>query len=149
MAKVGRLDLLRDLFPRVVITESVQDECLRKESPDALEIRKALDASWIECLANPNPVRELPKGLGPGEDSSIQLALMQPTTTLLLLDDRLARKDAHRRGLQFIGTAMLLLMAEERGLIDRAEQVAGAMAAKGYRISKDLISAIRQDPDRP
>lgn len=144
LAKVDQLDLLYHIFPKVVITESVRDECLCKDSPDACEIRKVLEERRMECLPDPAPAHVLRKGLGTGEYSSIQLALVNPTTTLLLMDDRLARKEAHRRGLQFIGTAMLLLMAEEQGLIDQAEQVAAAMAAKGYRISKDIFSAIRR-----
>ncbi|MES9902278.1 MAG: DUF3368 domain-containing protein [Sedimenticola sp.] len=148
LAKVGRLHLLHDLFPRVVITESVRDESLYKETPDAHQIRKALDDSWMECLPDPDSFCELRKGLGSGEYSSIQLALVEPATTLLLLDDGLARKEARRQGLQFIGTAMLLIMAEERGLIEKAEPVAVAMAGKGYRISEAIFRLIRGETDK-
>ncbi len=65
--------------------------------------------------------------------------------SLLIVDDRLARREAQRLGLSFIGTARVLWIAEQRGLIRSAEEVAGHMAANGYRISPSLLEKIKSE----
>jgi len=59
------------------------------------------------------------------------------------LDDALARKEAYRKGLRFIGTAMVLCLAEEKKLLKSAEQIAEKMSAVGYRISPQIFKLIR------
>lgn len=142
LAKIGQLRLLYDLFPSVVITESVRAECLKKETEDAEFIREATEA-WLACVPDPEPVIKLMRGLGSGECHSIQFALHDPDSRLLLLDDALARKEAGRKGLRFIGTAMMLCLAEEKGLLKSAERMAEKMAAVGYRISPQIFKLIR------
>jgi predicted nucleic acid-binding protein len=45
LAKIQQLDLLKDLFSNLLITQAVADECLRCSSSDAVLIRQAIDAS--------------------------------------------------------------------------------------------------------
>ncbi|GAB6042382.1 DUF3368 domain-containing protein [Endothiovibrio diazotrophicus] len=44
------------------------------------------------------------------------------------------------RGL--FGTVRVLLVAEQRGLIESAESVVNGMAARGYRISAELLRSV-------
>jgi predicted nucleic acid-binding protein len=146
LAKVSRLQLLAELFPAAAITDSVRIECLRKRTADARVIQRALSDNRIVCIPDPMPAHHLMKGLGQGELSCIQLALQDPDSKLLLLDDALARREAYRKGVRFIGTAMLLYLAEKEGFLDSAEEVAEQMSAHGYRISVQIFEIIRGKP---
>ncbi len=61
------------------------------------------------------------------------------------MDDRLARRYALKRGLNIVGTARLLDLAERLGKIDSAEHRIIEMADCDYRISVDLLKSIRQE----
>jgi len=89
--------------------------------------------------------RKLPltPSLGPGESEAILLA-MAHESSLLIMDDRLARRYVLRRGLSLIGSARVLLLAEEQGMIESAQDAVEAMAANGYRISPALLDVIRR-----
>ena len=63
---------------------------------------------------------------------------------LLILDDRLVRRYALRRGLNFVGTVRLLDAAERRGLVRDAADCIARIAERGYRISPDLLEHVRK-----
>ena len=72
----------------------------------------------------------------------MQLAV-ETGQALLVLDDRLARREAKRRGLDYIGTARMLLLAEHESIIDDAEAVIRRMSEHGYRISASAVQRLR------
>lgn len=84
----------------------------------------------------------LSSSLGRGEAEAIQLAEETPQS-LLILDDRVARRQALRRGLAFIGTVRLLWLAEQRGVIDDAEVIIQRMIGVGYRISPRILQQLK------
>ncbi|HPY42112.1 MAG TPA: hypothetical protein PLM98_16425, partial [Thiolinea sp.] len=57
----------------------------------------------------------------------------------LIMDDRLARREAMQRKLNFVGTARVLWLAQQNDLIIDAAQLIDTMAANGYHISKKLL----------
>ena len=63
------------------------------------------------------------------------------------MDDRLARREAIRHGLSYIGTARMLHLAEVRSLVHSAEAVVNRMAECGYRISPMLLQQLKTQPD--
>lgn len=81
--------------------------------------------------------------LGAGESDSIRYALKSPHKSLLIVDDRLARRFALKQGINIVGTVRVLDLAEQRGLIKSAEHSIAEMAAIGYRVSTDLLTEIR------
>ena len=83
--------------------------------------------------------------MGVGESDSIRHTLESPAASLLIVDDRLARRIALKRRINIVGTVRLLDMAEQRGLIKSAEQCIAEMTANGYRISVDLLQKIRSE----
>lgn len=142
LARVDALDVLRELFGQVLIPDAVSNECCARPGIDADRIATALGQQWL--LATPV---SLPDGriaqLGTGERQALALAQAHPSA-LLLMDDRLARREAARLALPFIGTVRVLWIAELRGLIPSAEQMVVRMSASGYRISVDLLNVIRR-----
>ena len=72
---------------------------------------------------------------------AIQLAL-ESADPLLIMDDRLARREALRHRLNFIGTARMLHLTEARSLIEDASVVVQKTAGCGYRISPLLLQQL-------
>ncbi len=143
LARLDALFILARLFGRVVAPAAVVDECKAKETEDSRRINTAIQTGWIKIEVPTMPLPEMPRSLGEGEKQVIALAQTHPQS-LLILDDRLARKHAARLGLAFLGTARLLNFAERQGLIDSAELSVEALRQSGYRISPDVLEHIRQ-----
>ena len=145
LAGIDRLDLLRDLFGRVTVPGAVRRECLAKEGKDRARIEAAIEVGWLAVQARGPEIPQMPlmPSLGSGERGAIALAMEEPAERLLILDDRLARRYALRRGLSLIGTVRVLVLAEGRGLIRSAAHCIEAMAGNGYRISPELLDSIR------
>ena len=143
LAKIGKIHLLPALFPEILITQAVADECLCGQSADAILIKQALDSGWLQCVDNPILKHPLSRSLGLGEQSSIEYALQTDSNTLLILDDALARKQALRKQLVIVGTAALLFAAQRNALIADAEAVIAELNQVGYRISAAVVAQLK------
>jgi predicted nucleic acid-binding protein len=110
LTKLGCLDLLNRLFPRLYISAEVHDEVVIVGAglPGASEVSKA---EWIEVKAVQNPISlysaQRKYALGPGEMSTILLA-KELGANPVLLDDYRARRLAKAEGLEILGTVGLL-----------------------------------------
>ena len=154
LAKADSLFVPRDLFSRIRIPEAVWLECVQKTGADSRRIEQAASEGWLNVV----PVatrRSHPPSLGNGEVEAIQLA-SATDKALLIMDDRLARREATRRGLDYIGTVRMLHLAEQRSIIDGAETTIQRMADCGYRISPLILRQLRVQtsgdapgPDKP
>jgi len=147
LAGIGKLELLRRLFGQICIPEAVKQECLAGNGLDAELIQAAISDHWLvvnEEAPNKEKVPIAPS-LGAGESEAIVQAMQEPEKSLLILDDRLARRYALRRGLFLIGTARVLVLAETQGLIGSADTCIDEMIANGYRISRELLDLIRRE----
>lgn len=144
LAKVDALFIPQTLFARLRIPEAVRDECVRKPGEDTRRIEKAIRDGWIGVASvEPGPAdRPFSLSLGRGETEAIRLAL-ETTQSLLIVDDRLARRHALQRGLAYIGTVRMLVLAEERQVIHNAEAIVQQMAASGYRISTRILQRLK------
>ena len=141
LAKVDSLFIPRDLFSRLRIPEAVWLECRQKPGVDSRRIERAANQGWLDVVPAVTR-RPLALSLGSGEVEAIQLAL-ETDQALLIMDDRLARREALRHGLNYIGTARLLHLAETRSLIEDAAVVVQRMAECGYRISPLLLQQLK------
>lgn len=143
LAGIDELPLIQTLFSSLTIPEAVRQECLAKPGIDAQRIEAAITAGWLLVRRNKAPSPLLSTSLGAGETDVIALALEAPKASLLIMDDRLARRYALSRGLAIAGTVRLLDLAEQRGLIASAEESIQDMRAIGYRISVSLLQKLR------
>ena len=141
LAKVDLLFVPRRLFSRCRIPKAVWLECRRKQGEDRRRIEQAVDEGWLRVEPATN-VGHFPPSLGRGEIEAIQLAV-ETGQALLVLDDRLARREARRRRLDYIGTARMLLLAERESIIDDAETAMQRMSELGYRISPSVVQRLR------
>jgi predicted nucleic acid-binding protein len=148
-ASADLLFVLQALFSKVTITESVHAECGGKPGEDSERIHAAIEAGWLSIERTPATTEVLSPSLGAGESDSIRLALRNAEDTLLIMDCWLARRYALRRGLNLVGTARLLDLAEQRGLVSDAAACIAQMIEHSYRIAPDLLEHIRTRPRSP
>jgi predicted nucleic acid-binding protein len=145
LAKIDHLNLLHLLFGSVLVTKAVIAECIDGKSEDATRIEKAVQTGLLQQVENPIFQHQLSRSLGIGEQSSIEFALQQQEKTLLIIDDALARKHALRHEeLAVIGTAAILFTAQQRKLVDDAEDLILQLNQVGYRISPAIVAQLKQ-----
>ena len=140
-AKVDSLFVPRDLFSRIRFPEAVWLESVQKTGADSRRIEQAAGEGWLNVVSVATGQSHSPS-LGDGEIEAIQLAL-ETEKALLIMDDRLARREATRCGLDYIGTVRMLHLAERRSIVDNAEATIQRMAECGYRISPLLLRQLR------
>ncbi len=145
LASIDVLPVLRGLFSQICVTSSVRDECLAKAGADAQRIATAISEGWLGVQPVKNADQPLSPSLGLGESDSIRFALEAPESTLLIADDRLARRYALQKGVNIVGTVRLLDLGERQGLIESTERCINEMIVYGYRIPVDLLRKIRSD----
>lgn len=146
IARIDKLDLLRELYGELVIPEAVWHEVVVRGAgqPGAEQIRAS---EWIrqEHVENRTLVQVLAQDLDVGEAESIALAL-ELQAEILLMDERLGRQTADRLGLRYIGVVGILVQAKHKGLIDRIESLLVALRNRaGFRISDELYVRVLQD----
>lgn len=124
---IGRLDILKSVYQVVQIPEAVDAEC-------GLEI-----PGWIkvEPVANSETTRLLHLDLGKGESEAIALAL-EKDDSLLILDDKKARRIAAELGLKVTGTLGVLLRAKKAGTISQIKEMIEELDKKNFRVSLSL-----------
>lgn len=137
LAQAGVLSVLHELFGTVHLPTAVWHECQIKQGTDSQQIQQAQAAGWL-VVTSVTRRHAFPMSLGDGKAEAMQLAL-DTASTLLILDDQLARREAMRLGLNFIGTVKVLSLAEQRGLIASAKRIIEEMRSNGYRISADFL----------
>ncbi len=129
IVRIGRLDLLKKLYRRVLIPPSVHDEVVvegkRLRKAGVEEIEKATQSGWIKVIAltrsqlSEAEAYRASGGIGRGEAEA--LALARGRGLPVILDDRYARGLAGTLGLEFMGTAAVLLEAHWRGLLSKRD----------------------------
>ena len=144
LARVSGVSWLKDLFGVVLIPSVVADEVLTGHFPDqeAL-IQEAIGAGWLRLAADIETGPALPD-LDEGEAASIRLALSfgPASSTLLLIDERAGRATAMEFGLRVAGTAAVIGMARQRGLIPSARAVFAQLHTSDFRIAVAVIETV-------
>ncbi|MBD2550056.1 DUF3368 domain-containing protein [Microcystis elabens FACHB-917] len=142
LARVNGLLWLQQLFTAVVITDVVLAEVLTGRYPETeAPIQQALAAGWLQAVAVDSSEPVLPD-LDEGEAASIRLALVSGPQVLLLIDERAGRAVAQELGLSVAGTAAVIGLARQRGLIPSARDVFAALHATDFRIAPAVIQAV-------
>jgi uncharacterized protein len=119
LAIIGRLDLLKLQFNRVLIPEEVLKELAAHPDFDAqAAIRIAAQEGWLQIrAANPSTFLDsLLLQLHPGEAAAIALAV-KVNADIVLIDEQEARRIAANAGLAVTGVLGVLLRAKQEGAI--------------------------------
>jgi len=160
LSKMGKLDLLRDLFDEILIPKEVYREAvetgLQEGFSDALIIKEAVDQGWIKitmldekevefCRKMMNHAFELHMG----EAQAIALARRMGKETLLLIDESSARAFAEAWGLKVKGVVYVIMTSLRCGLLDNkeAKEIMLTLVRKGFRIEPKLLARIIKEID--
>ena len=133
LAKIGRLELLREVYGGVLIPEAVHRETTRSDRPGAREI---LDADWIERaqVKDRSRVATLRRDLHEGEAEAIALAV-ERYADVILLDEEAAREKAREAGLFVTGSLGVAIEAKKQGHVASARPVLEALRNSGLWVS--------------
>jgi predicted nucleic acid-binding protein len=151
LAKIGRLELLRDLYGTVFISPFVKVESVDKGkelgASDALEIERAISENWIKISKltrkQSQNIRRLVAETRIGLGEAQALTLAKDKGMIVILDDKEARAIAKSWNLKYTSTVMVLYEAFVKNLINYDELIEDlAKLAKVMWISTDVITDI-------
>ena len=125
--KIGELDLLRQLYNTVTITQDILLE-YGEQLPDWIEVQQANDQYRQQLLE---------MQIDKGEASAIALAL-ETADNIVILDDWKARKLAERLGISVTGTLGVIIKAKNNGLIPSIKPYLDKIRETNFRISEEL-----------
>jgi uncharacterized protein len=140
LAKIGKLDLLREIFSKISVPEEVICEVVKKGAGKAGSER-IKDAHWIEII----PVKDktqvdlLMISLDKGEAEVLALA-KQLEANLILVDEEKARKSAVIAGYDVMGLLGLFILAKKLGFIDQVRPLVAELRKNKFRISDRVVS---------
>lgn len=144
LARIGRLELLQNMFSEVLAPPEVWHEVTVKGHglPGAHEVSQV---KWINIQPPSSQlVQSLSILVDAGEAQAIALAQTTPGC-IILLDDARARKIAARLNIRQIGTIGLLLRAKRMGLIDKIKPHIQALIENGIYIRRELVEAVLKE----
>ena len=127
------LELLPALTGQVYIPEAVVAELEEGRRRNVL-LPTLEDLSWLVVRSvRDRTLLPLVTHLGDGEKEVLALGL-ETQDSLLLLDDRDARRYARTLGLEITGTLGLLLRAKERGILNTVQPVLDRLQSLRFRL---------------
>lgn len=127
LTKIGALDILRQLYTTVIITQDIFQE-YDDTIPDWFLIQNAKDQYRQQLLE---------MQIDKGEASAIALA-MEIGDHILILDDWKARKVAERLSLNVTGTLGVIIKARNSGIISSIKPLIEKIRETNFRISEEL-----------
>ena len=147
LAKIGRLDLLFQLYNQVMIPVSVLEEVKARPGKDAREIKVFVKNKTLKIQKVSREIlRGVPVGLGSGERETIALAI-ETEADLVVLDDQQGRHIARERDLRITGTIGVLIQARERGIISSVRQELDRLVEAGMWIDEAFYHRLLQEFD--
>ena len=127
LAKIGRLNLLKELFACVIIPETVEIEVVERGkergAPDAFLIENEV-GKWIVVEEDINDkVQEIAKRAGIDMGEAIVIMLAREKEYPVLIDDLAARRFAIGMGLEVAGSIGVLIKAVKAGINSKEESL--------------------------
>jgi predicted nucleic acid-binding protein len=137
---IDLIDLLPELYDRVIIPETIRDELAASKSPSIVQTWIAQPPVWLEIRAVTTTNNLSADALDPGERDAIALA-EELQADLILLDDQAARNVASQRGFAIVGVLGILVSAGQQGKIDFPSAIA-RLQKTTFRASASLIQTL-------
>ncbi|MDD6489229.1 MAG: DUF3368 domain-containing protein [Clostridia bacterium] len=143
LGNIGKLDILRELYGKIYISEAVFKEVSEKNDAASAALRSSND--WIQVLniENPTDYAMYRAKLHAGEVETMILAQQKSLQAdLVILDDLAARKTAKFLGLNVTGTMGVLIKAKQEGIITEVKPLLNDIIQNGFFISDKVIQMV-------
>ena len=153
LAGIGRLELLKEFYGKILITPTVRKEVVEEgeERPGAREVKEAYKSGWIEVVipGNESIVRLLERELHRGESETIALAI-ERHPEVIFLDELEARRVANVYGLHKTGVIGILIRARLEGRVTSLREELDRLRSKaGFWIGDEIywraLKAVAKD----
>lgn len=140
--KIGKLDLLEELFNQVLIPTAVFNE-INIIGKKGYHILNTIEYVKVKNIQNTLAAELLQSQLDYGEAEAIVLA-RELKADILILDEKKARKIAQATSQTVIGTIGILQAAKNKGLISDMRTNLDNLIEEGIWIDKKLYHAVLQ-----
>jgi predicted nucleic acid-binding protein len=131
LSNIGQFDILHGIYGTLIITPEVAAE-FGDSLPEWIQVRAVQDSNKIQMLENT---------LDLGESSTIALSIETPDS-LMVLDDKKARRMARDLNLRFTGTLGVISKAYELGIILDISKVISDLYKSNFRIPHNIEALI-------
>jgi predicted nucleic acid-binding protein len=140
---IQEIDVVPKIYGRVVIPHTVREELVRASAPQLVRSWMDHPPSWLE-VRSPSTVPDssLAK-LDAGERDAIMLAT-ELHAEQLIVDERLGRREAERRGIPVIGTLGVLREAATLKLLDIRVAVK-RLEATSFFVAPEVLASLLKD----
>lgn len=143
LAIADAFDLLRALFERVTVTEAVRDEVLAGgDRPGGPQLLAAIAEGWVEVVAAPPESAGSFPELGPGEASTLAVAMSHEGNRLVVIDERLGRARAQQLDLPVTGIVGVLLAAKRAAMVPLVRPFLERLAQHDFRIASEVVREV-------
>lgn len=139
---IDLIEVLPQLFERVIIPQKVRDELLAADAPKVVREWIFQPPNWLEVQTITGQFDPALNQLDMGEQEAITLAI-QLKVDLILLDDLAARRVATGLQLEIVGLLGILGSAAEKGIVDFPRAIA-RLQQTSFRASSKLIRSLLQ-----
>jgi predicted nucleic acid-binding protein len=136
-ARIGRLDVIERLAPKIFVPSKVIEEVRDGISKD-MSARMAVD--WATRYVLPDiqvPPSVEHWDIGPGESQVISHCLQG--VRWAVLDDRMARRCTNAHSVPIIGSLGIILRAKVHGVIPLARPLVNKLKSAGMYVGDELI----------
>ena len=139
------LPLLEILFKKIYVPEAVYKEISIEGKSEAEALTDYL-SSRIKLVQTDKIQVMNTANLGSGEQEAIAL-YMELSADLLIIDDARAKKVAYANGLEVMGSVGVLLLAKQRGLINKIRPMLSLLAVSDIHLGSRIIEKALQLAD--
>jgi len=147
LGKKRKTGLLRLVFEKILVPVEVEEEIMKLyDSPEAVQLRDAIQEGWIEVKrSSENKKKQIAKLFGEideGEAAVIALALERHGENVII-DDAEARTAAEYFELKVHGTLYIILEEYKRNIFKSKAEVISMvnnMLRKGFYISSEVYA---------
>jgi predicted nucleic acid-binding protein len=139
LAKGGVFDHLSRLFARFLVPPRVTEEVVVKGhgKPGAAELAGALGAWVTEVAPDPSVLPASAAGLSTADRDVLAVAVAE-RADYVLTDDRDLRREASRLSMDCLGTAEVVVLMKDRGLVTSVRTVLDQMQTAHHGITPNV-----------
>ena len=143
LGRIGRLDLLKQLYQEIIIPDAVFLEVTAKDDQVCNAVKQSLTWIKVSSISKDADKRMYRARLHDGEVEVMILA-QEINADLVIIDDKAARRTAESLDLPLTGTIGVLLKAKDNGILSSVLSVVEEMEHTGVYYGERLKEMIRR-----